>query len=241
MRAAVTRRDLIAWGAAGVASLALPRWAWAANELATANVVDRPMSVGYLDGSEDFASVRRGPWIGGASGPWQAVPAAGLGLGEQRWALETIRMRIHGLYPRMPAGKKGGFGACWLTVWMPQDDPTLPPMLPFYAWGSRRLPAPSNAAPLMFRVPTREDGGLALTLEVLYPGSSTGGAPVLGRYTTDFTVDWQAGRPKLRRGLYLLGFTESTWERPAAVLAPRKKPSDQLCSLLVSFDHPFDE
>jgi hypothetical protein len=50
-------------------------------------------------------------------------------------------------------------------------------------------------------------------------------------------VDWEAGRPKLQRGVYLLGVRPALWDSPTELpqTVDRFRAGD-LCSLVVSIE-----
>ena len=62
--------------------------------------------------------------------------------------------------------------------------------------------------------------------------------PIGGRFTTSFTVDWFAGRPRLQRGVYLLGLAPDTWSSERELPMPRAGQARpvELLSLMVSFE-----
>jgi hypothetical protein len=61
------------------------------------------------------------------------------------------------------------------------------------------------------------------------------GLPLVMR--TKFTVDAESGRPRLRRGAYLLGLTPGAWDRGDVKVADlaRRTPAEMV-SILVSMD-----
>ena len=103
-----------------------------------------PLSVGYVDGSDRLANLRRLPWQAGVPGGADAsagdpfavevVPTAKLGIGDQTLAGESIQVRICGLYPGVLAAKTATVDSVTLWVLFPSSDPALPEPLPFLAW-----------------------------------------------------------------------------------------------------------
>ena len=149
----------------------------------------------------------------------EVVPAAGLGIGDQTLAGESVRVRICGLYPGVPGAKAATVDAVTLWVLFPSPDPELPEPLPFLAWSYDRRPE-NVAAPLSFTLPLEIDGGLELSLSVVSrrdrrpsrtpagPGAGRqrrSSAAVARQFATRFTVDWERGLPRLQRGIFLLG------------------------------------
>ncbi|NJL28406.1 MAG: hypothetical protein HC897_11215, partial [Thermoanaerobaculia bacterium] len=173
----IRRRDFLALASAGVAGVWLQGLPAA---LAQASLVDEPMSVGFLEGSEELGSFRPLPWWPqpahpeGEPGfyeepePMVVVPAAKLALGDQQLAGGYVEMVVHGLYPDFPPKRFEGFRTAYLTVFFPPPEPNLERPAPFTAWGSVRLPARSTAAPIRFLLPLGIDGGFDVLLEVAY-------------------------------------------------------------------------
>lgn len=249
-----SRRDVLA-GVAAAAALPLLSSAAKAQRLIAptpieaASAAPQSLSVGYLAGSNGLRSLRLLPW----ELPHQAddtrrvriVPAAGLPLGDQSLAGESVRVRVHGLYPR---GNWRGdtLRDAALVVWFPEARPGQGP-LPFIAWAFRRSPVPSGSPPVSFVVPLGPNGELDLETQVVHQaigGSSTTGGgdtptgprPVPNRLTARFTVDWQSGVPKLQRGTYFLGLGQRTWANALAVPAAREAPRPELRSIVVSVE-----
>ena len=250
----LSRRDLLTWGGAAALLPALSRAAHA-QQAAGAEVV-RPLSVGFVDGSDGwrgFGGVTAGTLNRGVrrqpDRPPEAVtvlPATALISGDQTLANELVRVRIHGLYPvPNPTHVRNAY----VTVFFPSPESAVRrEPLPFTAWGYHSRPAPDPAPPNRFVAPLGADGALDLLLEVTpAPNNpltrrpslvSPAPGPVGGRFTTSFTVDWFAGRPKLQRGLYLLGLAPDTWSSERTLPTPKAGQSRpvELVSLMVSFE-----
>ena len=249
------RRDLLAWGGAAALLPTLARPARAREALAAAADVVRPMSVGFVDGSDTwrgFRSIGAGALnrgirreAGRPSEPAKVVPATSLIAGQQELANELVRVRIHGLYPiPNPTSVRNAY----VTVYFPSDDPARRRQpLPFTAWGYHSRPAPDPAPPIRFVAPLGADGALDFLLETAPAPNqltrrpsllSPSVGPVGGRFTTSFTVDWFAGRPKLQRGVYLLGLAPDTWSSERELPMPRagRARPVELLSLMVSFE-----
>lgn len=247
------RRDLLTWGGAAALLPALSRVAYA-QQAAGAEVV-RPLSVGFVDGSDGWRGLRgvtAGTLNRGvrrqADSPPEAVtvlPATTLITGDQSLANELVKVRVHGLYPiPNPAHVRNTY----LTVFFPSPEQGRNVMLPFTAWGYHSRPAPDPAPPIRFVAPLGADGALDFLLEVTpAPNNpltrrpslvSPAPGPVGGRFAASFTVDWFAGRPKLQRGLYLLGLAPDTWSSERTLPTPKAGQSRpvELVSLIVSFE-----
>jgi len=252
----MTRRRLLQAASAGAAVFAFGRAA-ESGQLVAERSLD-PLSVGYLDRSEGLRDLRPQVWRRPeARELHRVVPAAAMPLGDQGLARSSVAMRVHGLYPALPPVGLASFTAVVLTVLYPSFDPLRIAPFVFYAWHARIWPGPTSGAPLSFRVPLRDDGGLDLALEVFRPpglladvagrvlrggrqGAAASAAPLRQQTLyADFTVDWYEDRPKLRRGHYFLGLAPGTWRRSWDLPASRDlgtRPPDDRTSLVVSFD-----
>jgi len=57
------------------------------------------------------------------------------------------------------------------------------------------------------------------------------------KFQTSFTVDWQADRPKLRRGVYVLGVRPRIWDAEVKLPgAGQRGKAAELCSVVVSVE-----
>lgn len=234
--AGLDRRQFLALSTATALGSYLAVPAGASNILGVRTSLDLPLSVGFLAGSEQFESFRTLPWQGrDPENPpeLEVIPAHQLDVGDQMLASETVKMTVHGLYPRIAPRRVGNLKETNLLVMFPPEIPGLSGAHPFVAWGLRRLPARSRGARVSFPVPLREDGGLTLAVETTHGTSALAESR---RYFTDFTVDWYADRPKLSRGLYLLGLNLGTWQQATRLPDPKESIRDELCSIVVSFE-----
>ena len=252
-RPGIRRRDLLAWGGAAALLPAFPSMASAQAAPADPGAL-RNMSVGFVEGSDawptlrkvNIASLSRGHR--GAPGAEAAahtvVPAVDMIAGDQTLASELVRVGVRGLYP---VGISDRIDSVRLTVLFPSPDPARRRPLPFYAWSYESRPAPSPSPPLEFVAPLGIDGGFRLRLDVL-PAAAQGLSrrsvadltrePLGGSFATDFTVDWFAGRPKLQRGVYLLGLAAGTWasEQSLPVQRQGRQRPLHLLSLVLTID-----
>ena len=250
-RQGIRRRDLLVWGGAAALLPAFPRMASAQAAPAEAG---RHMSVGFVEGSDvwptlrkvNIASLSRGhrsvPGVEAAA--HTVLPAVDMIAGDQTLASELVRVGVRGLYP---VGISDRLDSVRLTVLFPSPDPARRRPLPFFAWSYESRPAPSPSPPLEFVAPLAIDGGLRLRLDVL-PAAAKGLSrrsvadltrePLGGSFVTDFTVDWFAGRPKLQRGVYLLGLAAGTWasEQSLPVQRPGRQRPLHLLSLVLTVD-----
>jgi len=247
----INRRQLIAYGGAAAVLPSMASIARAQEALAAATPVagPQPMSVGYIEGSESWYplhNVTAGFLNAGIPAPGQKAPAAAqvtpasaITAGSQELAGQSVRMRVHGIYP---VANPTAAQTVYLTALFHGTDAGLATPAPFLAWGYKSVPVPDVPPPIAFTYPLGAMGTLDLQLDVAAPTKvkrrAAPGPAVGGRFTTTFTVDWFAGQPKLQRGVYLLGLTGNTWSasRSLPILkANQPRPLD-LLSLIVSFE-----
>lgn len=256
----LTRRRLLQAASAGAALHAFGGQAFAQGAAPQGEVV--PLSVGYLEESDLLPSLKHQPWRQGKARGLRIVPADRMDLGDQSLVSSTVEMRVHGFYPGIPPRRLAPFTTTVLTVFFPSFDPLSPDPKPFYSWQGKSWPGASKGSPIRFLVPIREDGRLELVLEV-FDGLPTpagqraarflrGGAaqtPVstpleLRSLYADFTADWHAGRPKLQRGFYFLGFAPGTWSAPGELpgtIGWKGSRDSERWSLVVSFDRVAED
>ena len=222
------RREFMYLGS--VVALAPGGIASAAESLAAAAVAaPRAMSVGFVEGSENWGEVAKARSLAGE----RVVPARDLLLGDQKLALEQLQVTVHGIYPKVLADK-GQVPSSAFTVFFPNPDETLlNGPLPFHAWEYQKRPAPSPAARVGFELPSGTYGDVDFALDV---SDVQKGRTVKQRYLTRFTVDAISDMPKLQRGVYLLGLTATTWDSGATLPAVGQKLRLELASLVVSFE-----
>lgn len=247
----IRRRDLLVWGGAAALLPGLPGVARA--QAAAIPPPRRGMSVGFVEGSDAWRSLRKVNVATLARGhrdrPGErasvhtVVPAVEMLAGDQTLASELVRVGVRGLYPVAVSDR---VARVRLTVFYPSPNPDRRP-IPFHAWSYESLPAPSPSPPLEFVAPLGIDGSLQMRLEVTQAPrrelsrralTELSQVPLGGDFAADFTVDWFQGRPKLQRGVYLLGLSESTWA--SAQELPVHKSGRQrplhLLSLVLTFD-----
>lgn len=229
------RRDFLALSSAAAGAALLPGFA-AADGL----VREHGLSVGYLEGSDRLDDVFQLPWGDQPEterdSQW-VVPAHSLIAGDSSMAFRLIKIKLHGIFPAMPPSKLATLSSACLTVYFHAPWLGIPEPLPFYAWGARFGSRPTSGAPVSFVVPTREDGSLEMAFDIM-PRHNRDAVP--RRAQADFTVDSWAGRPKLQRGIYLLGFEGNTFARERTIpgdFARAGSPPWELCSLVMSVDH----
>ena len=148
-------------------------------------------------------------------------------------------MRIDGLYPPLALDRKHRRGlplAVDLEVVFPSPDPAVSPEpLRFYVWGLRRQPGWNPSPPISFRFP--------LDWEVL-PELVMTVRPAQGEprvFRTRFTLDSESGMPRLRRGVYLLGFTPGAWTWDLPLKDVGRAAPAELFSVLMTIDSEPEE
>jgi hypothetical protein len=234
-KAPLRRRDFLAMSSLAAGAALLPGIA-----PAETLVRGQKLSVGYLEGSDRLDDVFRLPWRDLPDEEREAqfvVPADGLIAGDSSMAFSLIKIKLHGLFPAMPPSKLARVSSACLTVYFHMPWLGIPKPLPFHAWGARFGTRPTSGSPIAFVVPTREDGSLEMAFDIM---SMPTGDLVPRRAQTDFTVDTWAGRPKLQRGIYLLGFESNTFARERQIPADLARAGStpwELCSLVMSVDH----
>jgi len=236
VRQHLSRRHFLALGAVGVA---LP---WAGGLAQAAQAVQapsvEPLSVGFLEGSDQLSlhydhmkwSI---PKKMSAAEPnsLPVLPAVGLALGDQKLAGGDIKLTIHGIYPADPANCKG-VEAIDLDVLFPAPDPAVPVPARYMAWSYPRKG--SASPPVSFQVPLGLDGRLDIAMRTV---CQFGAALVQRRFQTSFTVDWHQGRPKLQRGVYVLGVRPGIWHTALDLPgAKQRSRASDLCSVVVSVE-----
>ena len=239
------RRDFLALGSAGLLAPLFGNLAWA-EPLAAASersVQPVPMSVGYIDGSEEYRSFKRLPRKirrpllqkeeDDAEASPVVIPAESLFQADTSLPGRPLRIHVHGLYPPVALGEERRREvpvAVDLEAVFPSNDPASPTPLRFYVWGLRQKPGWDPSPPTSFRFPLEWQVLPQLILRVW----RTDGSHHVMR--TRFTLDNEAGRPKLRRGVYLLGLTPVAWTRAARVSDYARIAPAEMFSVMISMD-----
>lgn len=234
------RRDFLALGSLAAGAALVPGLA------AAAGFAEQPLSVGFLEDSDRFENVFQLPWRDlppKEREDRRVVPAEWLPSGDPAMAFRMVEIKIHGLYPAMPPRRfaeidSTRFTAFYHLPWLGLTEP-----LPFHAWGASFGSRPTAGSPLRFRIPTREDGSLAMALDTLFANRRGGGTP--GRFAADFTVDSWPGRPKLQRGIYFLALGANAFGaafgRDQTIAANPETPRWDLLSLVMSVESVAEE
>jgi len=248
-RLLLRRRDFLTLGSMSLAGLWLGLGraeAAVLGEEARAALPARPMSLGYLAGSEELPDTMRLPRsvLRPSKQPRSGSPAQGIlnevvsadGLprGDTSLVVLPFRMRIHGLYPpaaysvsRRPAMPL----AVDLDVIFPPPDPVFPRPARFLAWSFRRRPGWDPSPPTRFTFPL--DWQAMPELEMKVTPADGGPATVL---STRFTVDYEPGRPRLRRGVYLLGLAPNAFEQDISLAELARLAPETMLSVMISVE-----
>ncbi len=210
------RREFLAFSTVGVLAATLPDFAWADGKAA-------PLSVGYIEGSETLRNLKRLPRAvrrpgleGDAETGLRVVPADSLWAGDGNLYGRPLRIAIRGLYPPSTIDAKQRDLlplTADLDVVFPSFDPIDDRPNRFAAWSFRRHGGWNPSPPVRFQFEQAEETRLDLRLAVK---EATGKAT---SFETRFTIDAEAGMPRLRRGLYLLGLSVGTWASGASLAA----------------------
>jgi hypothetical protein len=239
------RRDVLTFGAAGLLVPLFNNLAWAEPLAAAAERAPQtvPMSVGYIDGSEEYRSLKRlprkirRPFLLKEEEEAEAspviVPAESLFQADTSLPGRPLHIHVHGLYPpvALEAERRREVPlAVDLEAVFPSPDPAFPTPLRFYVWGLRQRYGWDPSPPTTFRFPLEWQ---VLPQFILRVRRADGTHYVM---RTRFTVDNEPGRPKLRRGVYLLGLTPVAWSRAARVSDYARIAPAEMFSLMISMD-----
>lgn len=237
------RRDFLTLGSAGLLMPLFGNLAWAEPLAAAAAAVPQPMSVGYIDGSETFRNlkwlprkVRRPLAVAeeqDSEDPLAIVPAASLFQADTSLPGRPLRIHVHGLYPPVALEHKRHREvppAIDLEAVFPSNDPAAPAPLRTYLWGLRQKLGWDPSPPMSFRFPLDWQ---VLPQFILRVRGTDGTQRVL---RTRFTLDNEPGRPRLRRGVYVLGLNPGAWDRSARLNEFARVAPAEMFSVLVSVE-----
>ena len=248
-RLLLRRRDFLTLGSMGLAGLWLGLGRAEAAMLggaARAELPAQPMSLGYFAGSEKLVNTidlpravlspsRRPVASTAVQGVLQSiVPADELSGGDTSLVGHTFQMKVHGLYPprALAESRRAAMPlAIDLDVLFPPPDPIFPRKARFLAWSFRRRPGWDPSPPTKFVYPL--DWQVMPEIELRVTPADGGPATVLA---TRFTLDDEVGRPRLRRGLYLLGLEPNEWQGEMALADLARTAPAKLLSVLISFE-----
>jgi len=204
-----------------------------------------PMSIAYLEGSELLENLRKlqpdltvltvrrrgGTFTTGR----HVLPSHSLPSGDPALVGGAVRMTVHDLYPRRlpdgPAAQQWPV-AIDLDVLVPLLDPPPGSTALFHAWSYRRLPAEDRSARVSFVLWPDWYSDLGLNMRVVPPGA--GSEPRL--LQARFTLGSDKGRPRLLKGIYLLGLEPGTWEDDADLPDDAEQLPVERLSVLVTVE-----
>jgi hypothetical protein len=237
------RRDFLALGSAGLLAPLFGNLAWAEPLAAAVATAVQPMSVGYIDGSEEYRNLKwlprkiRRPMLEEEGEEPEAspviVPAASLFQADTSLPGRPLRIHVHGLYPPVALDRRRRREvpqAVDLEAIFPSPDPAFPAPLRFFAWSLRQKPGWDPSPPVTFRFPVDWQ---VLPQFVLRVRGVDGVTQVL---RTRFTLDNEAGRPRLRRGVYVLGLGSGAWDQGVKLTDFARIAPAEMFSVMVSMD-----
>jgi hypothetical protein len=249
-RLLLRRRDFLTLGSMGLAGLWLGGLGRAEaallGEESRAVLPARPMSLGYLLGSEELPNVMRLPRsvLRPSKQPRSGSPAQGilnevvradsLPRGDTSLVGPKFQMKIHGLYPpgALSASRRPAMPlAVDLDVLFPPPDPIFPRPARFLAWSFRRRPGWDPSPPTKFVFPL--DWQVMPELEMKVTPADGKPATLL---STRFTLDYEPGRPRLRRGIYLLGLEPNAFEWDISLAELARVAPLKMLSVMISFE-----
>jgi hypothetical protein len=203
----------------------------------------RALSAGYLEGSQELENLRklapdlriltitrRGNTLQEGR---SMVPADELPAGDPALVGGPVRMTIHDLYPGVlpsdPAVAASWPAAVDLDVLVPLIDGTANATALYHAWSYRRLPAEDRSARVSFLLWPDWYSDLSVVLRVLPAGAGAAAQTLVAK----FALGAEANRPKLLKGVYLLGLREGAWnERVDLPDDPSQVAPEQLSVLM---------
>lgn len=244
-----SRRDVLVWGSIAALSPWMSKVA-VAESLLAAESAALPLSVGYIEGSDVIADLKKlplailRPGVPDAEGNpaglgWRVVPADELPLGDTSIVGRPLKVRVHGLYPGLATAPKRRRTlplAIDLDVLVPPPpDPALTRALFFSAWSMKQREGWNPSPPIAFTLPLDWEAMPTFTMDV------TSADGTRRRLAAEFTVDTEEGRPRLHRGLYVLGLAPFAWRTGMGLPQLAKTAPVERTSILVSVEPVKEE
>jgi hypothetical protein len=204
------------------------------------------LSAGYLEGSEQLANLRRLPpdlrvlTVNRRGNTFQAgrsmVPADQMPGGDPALVGGAVRLTVHDLYPSLlpsdPATALAWPQAVDLDVLAPLSGGAPGATARYLAWSYRRLPAEDRSARVSLLLWPDWYSDLSVILRVV-----PGGAGATPRtFTATFSLGAEPNRPKLLKGVYLLGLREGTWNERADLPDDPSQLSPDRLSVLMTIE-----
>jgi hypothetical protein len=208
-----------------------------------------PLSLGYLVESDLLQNLRKLPrdlrvlTITRRGNTFSAersmVPAHSLPDGDPSLVGGAVRMTVHDLYPSTlpdgPAAERWPV-AVDLDVLVPLLDPPPGSTARFAAWSYRRLPAEDRSARVSFVLWPDWYSDLGLVMRVVPAGAGGQPQPQAQLFEARFTLAAAKGRPRLRKGVYLLGLAAGAWEERIDLPDDPAQVPPELASVLVTIE-----
>lgn len=253
IRGEMGRREFLALGA----SWTVVSWLGGSGGLAVAAArqaegvpVSAPLSVGYVERSDLFSGFDTPPWekaleLEGERAEvetetLEVYPATELPAGDPSFGWESAEITVFGLYPPPAAGRRRGLRRAALEVGYRLEDPTVATPVPFLAWAYEREPVENEGSAIRFVAPVDRELGLSLVLyreSLATRRAQRQSGPAATSLRADFTVNLERGRPKLQRGVYLLGLRRGLFDRPVTLPDPDEVEASRYEALVLSIDH----
>jgi hypothetical protein len=181
-----------------------------------ANTSGPRLSLGYLEGSAGVVAAEAAALIGAAG--TRVSPAASLRSGARNLAGRAVTIRLDRLTPGSAFGEAAQLDA---LIAPPRGAGSEP--LPFYAW--TQTAGARGGSPVAFTSAVEDEPSLGLSMRV-------GGAGAWRESVAVLTGGRDRGLPKLRPGMYLIGFDPDVWSTartlPGAADDPRWGPLSSL-------------
>jgi hypothetical protein len=147
------------------------------------------------------------------------VDAAALPAGAPRFATHGARIKVHGLFQTDDAHPAA---SDHLSLYV---HPQWSPVVPFHAWSLGNAIAPNTSSSSRFDVPVAKSAGLTLSFARRAPGQPLAQpaqqplTPLDAAFYKDHAIirlalDNAPAIPKLRRGVYLLGWNDDREQLP---------------------------
>jgi hypothetical protein len=205
-----------------------------------------PLSLGYLEGSDELENLRRLPrdlsrltvtrrgqtFLGAR----HVVPAQDLPAGDPSLVGGAVRMTVHDTYPSLLPNDPASAAAWPLALDLDVTFPIVGAPRgggPVYkAWSYRRWPAEDRSARVSFLLWPDWYSDLVLSLRVIPAGEAAG--PRLMQ--SSFTLGNEQGFPRLLKGAYLLGVAPGAWNNAVDLPDNPAEVPAELLSVLVTVE-----
>jgi hypothetical protein len=187
-----------------------------------------PLSMGYVDGSGQWPSLRGLPWADdGVLSLTDVVPASSSDAAGPDLRGDVAVVTVHGLLPDPRRLDDPALRSVALDADLRADDPDV--VATFFAWTLRARPSPSVSGRSVVRVPLAHGAQLGFDLVV-----DRGGA--IGRASRRLGVVGGADVARLHRGAYLIALDGGRWDRARALPARDDAAWATQPSIIVTID-----